>query len=60
LTCPVPRIDFHGAKPPAWTRWVLDALTYDPDADEVIDLFPGSGLVAQEVAQQILPIGEMS
>lgn len=45
---------FAGAKPPVWTRWVLDALGYDPDADEVVDLFPGSGSVAAEVAQGVL------
>jgi hypothetical protein len=37
---------FIGAKPPEWTRWVLDALSYDPDTDEVHDLFPGSGAVS--------------
>lgn len=49
LTCPAPRVGFKGAKPPEWTRWVLDALTYDPDADEVIDVFAGSGSVAAAV-----------
>jgi hypothetical protein len=37
---------FAGSKPPQWTRWVLDALGYDPQTDEVVDLFPGSGAVA--------------
>lgn len=41
-----PRVDFPGAKPPEWTRWVLDALGYDPALDTVVDLFPGSGLVS--------------
>lgn len=36
---------FVGAKPPEWTRWVLDALGYDPEVDELDDLFPGSGAV---------------
>jgi hypothetical protein len=45
---------FAGAKPPRWTRWVLDALGYDPDADTVADLFPGSGYVSTEVAQGVL------
>ena len=46
LTCPAPRVGFHGAKPPEWTRWVLDALCYDPATDTVTDLFPGSGAIA--------------
>lgn len=46
LTCNAPREGFVGAKPPAWTRWVLDALGYDPDTDELVDLFPGSGAVS--------------
>jgi hypothetical protein len=42
---------FVGAKPPAWTHWVLDALGYDAAADTVADLFPGSGGVARAIAQ---------
>lgn len=45
---------FPGAKPPAWTRWVLDMLGYDPETDTVDDLFHGSGAVAAEVAQGVL------
>lgn len=45
---------FPGAKPPAWTRWVLDMLGYDPEADTVDDLFKGSGAVSAEVAQGVL------
>jgi hypothetical protein len=45
---------FIGAKPPAWTRWVLDALSYDPDADTLTDLFHGSGAVAAAAAQGTL------
>ena len=45
---------FTGAKPRAWTRWVLDMLGYDPEHDTVDDLFPGSGAVAREVAQGVL------
>lgn len=37
------RESFVGSKPASWTRWVLDALGYDPLVDEVHDLFPGSG-----------------
>lgn len=42
---------FAGAKPPAWTRWVLDALSYNPETDTVDDLFRGSGAVAAATAQ---------
>jgi len=45
---------FPGAKPPAWTRWILDMLGFDPEIDTVDDLFGGSGLVAQEIAQGVL------
>lgn len=41
-----PKIGFPGAKPEKWTRWVLDALAYNPDEDEILDLFPGSGSVS--------------
>ncbi len=46
LTTAIPQLGFMGAKPPEWTRWVLDALGYDPATDEVVDLFPGSGSVS--------------
>lgn len=49
-TAPAPRSGFPGAKPESWTRWVLDAMTYDPTADEVHDLFEGSGAVSIAVA----------
>jgi hypothetical protein len=45
---------FIGAKPPAWTRWVLDAMTHNPDEDTVDDLFPGSGSVAAALAQGVI------
>jgi len=45
---------FVGAKPPAWTRWVLDMLGYDPETDTVDDLFGGSGAVTAEINQQVL------
>lgn len=45
---------FAGAKPPQWTRWVLDMLGYDPDEDTVDDLFGGSGAVSAEIAQGVL------
>ena len=45
-----PTSGFVGAKPDAWTRWVLDMLGYQPGDDEVDDLFPGSGAVAPAAA----------
>jgi hypothetical protein len=53
LTHRVPRSGFRGAKPAAWTHWVLDALTYDPETDIVDDLFNGSGLVSCAVASYV-------
>lgn len=49
LTANAPRTGFPGAKPPEWTRWVLEAMTYDPATDEVRDIFNGSGAVAAAV-----------
>ena len=54
LVCNAPRVGFVGAKPPEWTRWVLDALTYDPTVDRVDDLFSGSGSVSAAIAQGVL------
>lgn len=49
LVCPIDPRRFRGAKPEAWTHWVLDALTCTP-GDTVVDMFNGSGAVAQAVA----------
>ena len=54
LTANSPRQGFTGSKPPAWTRWVLDLMGYDPDDDTVTDLFHGSGAVSYEAAQGVL------
>jgi hypothetical protein len=54
LQCEPPKVRFAGAKPTRWTRWVLDALGYDPDDDTVDDLFPGSGYVQSEIDQGVL------
>lgn len=54
LRCPAPQGSFAGAKPAAWTRWVLDALGYDPDTDTLVDMFPGSGAVARAASQGTL------
>ncbi len=47
---------FVGAKPPQWTRWVLDMLGYQDD-DTVDDLFPGSGAVSLALAQTAIDFG---
>lgn len=54
LTAAPPNSGFAGAKPAAWTRWVLDALGYDQETDELVDLFPGSGAVGREASQGVL------
>jgi hypothetical protein len=54
LTATTDRIGFPGAKPAAWTRWVLDVLGYDQGTDTVDDLFPGSGAVARELSQLVI------
>lgn len=54
LRAAAPGAGFAGAKPAAWTRWILDALAYDPDEDTLDDLFPGSGAVAAAAAQGVL------
>lgn len=41
---------FAGSKPEPWTRWVLEALGFDPSEDTVDDLFPGSGAVTRCIA----------
>jgi hypothetical protein len=51
LRTAAPNHGFVGAKPPAWTRWVLDALGYDEAKDVVFDLFPGSGAVTWAIRQ---------
>lgn len=51
---PAPRNGFAGSKPGAWVRWVLDLMGYDPEVDEVDDLFHGSGAVARELDQGTL------
>lgn len=51
LTAPAPAHGFPGAKPAAWTRWILDGLGHDPDVDDLVDLFPGSGAIAAAARQ---------
>lgn len=54
LDAPAPRLGFVGAKPEVWTRWVLDVLGYNPEADELVDIFPGSGAVTRAASQGVL------
>lgn len=54
IRAPALQTGFPGAKPAVWTRWVLDALGYDPDQDELHDLFPGSGAVTAAASQGVL------
>lgn len=42
-----------GAKPDAFNRWILDCLGYQ-DGDEFVDLFPGSGTMADALRQMRL------
>lgn len=53
LTAAAPGAGFVGAKPGAWTRWVLAALGYQA-GDKVDDLFPGSGSVSRALEQEVL------
>lgn len=55
---PGTRGGFAGAKPPRWTRWVLDALGYDPQEDELVDMFKGSGAVAGAAAGMLSLVPE--
>lgn len=44
-----------GAKSPVFCRWVLDLLGY-VDGDDMADLFPGTGVMAEVLAQGRLPV----
>ena len=41
---------FTGAKPARWCRWVLDLMGYVA-GDEVVDLFPGTGIMGRLLGQ---------
>lgn len=58
LDAPAGRPGFAGAKPAAWTRWVLAALGYDSSADELVDMFPGSGAVSAAADGMLALVGE--
>ena len=40
-----------GAKPPAFCAWIGDLLGYRPDLDELVDLYPGTGIMGRVNAQ---------
>jgi hypothetical protein len=44
-----------GAKPERFCRWVLDLMGHE-DGDELVDIFPGSGVMDRVVAQRRLAI----
>jgi hypothetical protein len=56
LTTPHGSGSFAGAKPHAWTRWVLDMLGHDEASDTVDDLFSGSGAVQRVIDTPTLPM----
>lgn len=55
LSAPVRHHGFLGSKPPEWTLWVLALLGHDPEADQVDDIFHGSGAVTV-ATDGLLPI----
>ncbi|HSS11671.1 MAG TPA: hypothetical protein VLL25_17425 [Acidimicrobiales bacterium] len=44
-----------GQKPPAFCRWVANLLGYQ-EGDEIVDLFPGSGIVGRSLEQGSLAL----
>jgi hypothetical protein len=40
-----------GAKPPEFCRWIFNLLNADPTKDELVDLFPGTGIVGATWAE---------
>jgi hypothetical protein len=40
-----------GAKPVKFCEWVLDLLNFDPQQDEIDDLFPGTGVMSTVVEE---------
>jgi hypothetical protein len=57
LQTPVPNdVGFAGAKPPDWTRWVLEVMGVAA-GDTVDDLFPGSGSVGDEIGRVLDELG---
>lgn len=44
----------RGAKPSTYCRWILELLGFDAAQDELVDLFPGSGIMGYVAAQIVL------
>jgi hypothetical protein len=40
-----------GAKPDGFNRWVLDLLGFRGGADEIVDVFPGTGGMSKTASQ---------
>ena len=53
MSCNPLRSGFVGSKPAEWTHWVLDLMGYQ-EGDEVVDMFNGSGAVANALKQMRL------
>lgn len=43
----------HGAKPPEFNDWILNLLGYDPWQDNLDDLYPGTGGMAEAIQRAI-------
>ena len=44
-----------GSKPPGFCSWVLRLLGYE-EGDEIVDMFPGTGVMSLVAAQGTLPL----
>ena len=54
LSCPITlRRGLVGAKPEAFARWLLTLLGWQP-GDELIDMFPGTGVVGRTATELLL------
>lgn len=53
IVCPITmKKGLTGAKPPAFCDWVLDLLNVQA-GDELVDLFPGTGVMAERFAARV-------
>ena len=56
IVCPITlRKGLVGAKPEAFCEWVLDLLGFRP-GDEVVDVFPGTGVMGRVVERRHKPV----
>jgi hypothetical protein len=50
IACPITlQKGIVGAKPEAFCHWILDLLGFEPE-DEIVDLYPGTGVMGRVVA----------